>query len=387
MSPQSSHRTSNILGATLLLLTVVSQPAAAQCSVASNTGENLYVTDPVLGCKKFPLSGGLLTAKPRIRRGVTTHFLLVRHYADQYKTWVQTNRGSMSNQTTGIDGDEFPPVGFIAWDLTLSETAQLGDMQFDFGPVGLLYEWFVLKIAVDRKGEITTIVQAPAPGLWGSNVNVTVTGRDIGNAAVEIAGHTVSEINSGNTSLTFTTRATSTTARTSADMVIWDQANSKTLGYYRLPGKAFSGQLSYAVMSGSGPCTSVPNLGAPSLGAPASGAVIGGFASPTSPVKADVTLSWQKVAAPLQSYLVHIETFVATNTLTSPIGVKQTSTVTLNPLGTTEQTVIMPTSQAQQGNVTVGKSLERHRTYKWKVRATNCEQSAAWSPLSTFTVQ
>src|SRR6185503_13956097 len=107
MSPQSSHRTSNILGAALLLL-VVSQPAAAQCSVASNTGENLYVTDPVLGCKKFPLSGGLLTAKPRNRRGVTTHFLLVRHYADQYKTWVQTNRGSMSNQTTGIDGDEFP---------------------------------------------------------------------------------------------------------------------------------------------------------------------------------------------------------------------------------------------------------------------------------------
>ncbi|HKP28902.1 MAG TPA: hypothetical protein VJU15_05850 [Gemmatimonadales bacterium] len=384
MSSQSVNRTSCILGATLLLLTVVSQPAVAQCSAANNSGENLYVSDPVLGCKRFPLSGGLPTTKPRIRRGVKTHFLLVRGFINSYKDDLRPSLGSVSNQVSGVAGDGIP---FLSWDLTLGESVTLGDMRIDAGPAGLYLDEITLRIAVDRRGEITAIQQTPVPGLWGSVVNVTVTGRDIGNATLEIASHTVSGITSGNTSLTFTTRASSTVAaQTSADMVIWDKANSKSLGYYRFPGKAYSGQLAYATMSATGSCTSVPNLGAPSLGAPTSGAVIGGFASATDPVNASVSLSWQKVAAPLQSYVLHLETFIAATTSTALTGGKTGTTTTLSPLSTTEQTVIMPTSQASLSNVTQPRSLTRHRTYKWKVRATNCGQSAAWSPLSTFTV-
>ena len=218
-------------------------------------------------------------------------------------------------------------------------------------------------------------------------MNVTVTGRDIGNAAVEIAGHTVSAINSGNTSLTFTTKATSTSAKTSVDMAIWDKANSKTLGIYPFPGRAFSGSLAYLAQSGTATCISVPGLAAPILQAPATGAVIGGFASPTDPVLANVTFSWLKVPDPKQSYLFHLETFTATSTITGPTGGRDAGTVTLSPLGTTEQTVLMPTSQASAPSVTTVKSLTRNRTYKWKVRGTNCGQSANWTTLGSFTVK
>ena len=121
-----------------------------------------------------------------------------------------------------------------------------------------------MTVAVDRRGEITAVTQAPSPGTWFGDVNATVTGRDIGNAAVEIAGHTVSAIVSGNTTLTFTAKANSTSAaKTIVDMAIWDKANSKTLGIYPFPGRAFSGSLAYLAVTGTPPCTSVPGLAGP----------------------------------------------------------------------------------------------------------------------------
>ena len=55
------------------------------------------------GCRKFNLSGGIPTSKPRIRRGVTTRFLLVRHRADQYKSLIQPSQGTISNKNSGWD--------------------------------------------------------------------------------------------------------------------------------------------------------------------------------------------------------------------------------------------------------------------------------------------
>jgi hypothetical protein len=386
MSCQTWCRVSYLTGLVAILLALGVQPAAAQCSVATNTGEHLYVSDPITGCRVFTLSGGLPTSKPRIRRGVTTHFLLVRHSAEGYKNFIQQSQGSISNQVSGLDANELPPIGWLSWDLTLAETATLGNMTLAFGPVGLFLDPWTMTVAVDRRGEITAVTQAPSPGAWFNDVNVTVTGRDIGNAAVEIAGHTVSAVNSGNTSLTFTAKATSTSAKTTVDMAIWDKANSKTLGIYPFPGRAFSGSLAYLTQSATGTCTSVPGLAAPMLQAPATGAVIG-FASPTDPVRADVSFSWQKVPDPKQSYTLRLETFTATSTITGPTGGRDAGTVTLSPLGATEQTVLMPTSQASAPTVTTVKSLTRNRTYKWKVRGTNCGQSANWSTLGSFTVK
>ena len=386
MSVQSWSRVSYLTGLVAILLASVVQPAAAQCSVATNTGENLYVSDPITGCRKFNLSSGIPTSTLRIRRGVTTKFLLVRHRVEGYKNFIQPSQGSISNQNSGFDADELPPIGWLSWDLALSETATLGNMRLEFGPAGLFLDYWTMTVAVDRRGEITSVQQSPSPGTWGQGVNVTVAGRDIGNAAVEIVGHTVSGINSGNTSLTFTTTATSSTAKTSVDMVIWDKANSKTLGIYPFPGRAFSGSLAYLAQSGTGTCISVPNLAAPTLQAPATGAVIG-FSSPTEPVRADVSFSWQKVPDPKQSYLLHLETFTVTSSITGPTGGRDAGTVTLSPLGTTEQTVLMPSSQATASTVTTVKSLTRNRTYKWKVRGTNCGQSANWTTLGSFTVK
>ena len=101
-----------------------------------------------------------------------------------------------------------------------------------------------------------------------------------------------------------------------------------------------------------------------------------------------MTFSWQKVPDPKQSYTLHLETFTATSTITGPTGGRDAVTVTLSPLGTTEQTVLMPSSQASAPNVTTVKSLVRNKTYKWKVRRHQLRCRAAnWSTLGSFTVK
>src|SRR5687767_15272527 len=70
------------LAITVLALGAARSPVAAQCSVATNSGENVYVKDPIGGCQKIALSFGNPVSKPRVRRDMTTHVIVFRHFVD-----------------------------------------------------------------------------------------------------------------------------------------------------------------------------------------------------------------------------------------------------------------------------------------------------------------
>ncbi len=350
-------------------------PVSAQCSVAANSGENVYVKDPFAGCRRVAIVNGNPVSKPRIRRDATTHILVFRHFVDGAVPIA--TRGTITNERNGSSNG----IGFKEFDLTLGAGAALGDMTISLNSIP---NDFTLKLAVDRRGEITGVTQAPAPARWGEEVRMTLSGRDIGEASVQVRDHSVSSIVSTGTSLQFTTKATITTARTQADVVAWDKANDPSLGKYFMVGSLTAGEVTYSTAAATASCTSVPGIGAPILSLPASGAVMS-FASATEPIKANVTMSWQQVGDPQQKYILHTENVLITTSTSTTTVSKTGGSVTLAPLGVTDETVGPFSTSSSAASVT--RQLTRNRIYKWKVRAVNCGQAAPWSAVGTFTVK
>ena len=213
---------------------------------------------------------------------------------------------------------------------------------------------------------------------------MTLSGRDIGEASVQVRDHSVSSIVSTGTSLQFTTKATITTARTQADVVAWDKANDPSLGKYFRVRSLTAGEVTYSTAAATASCTSVPGIGAPILSLPASGAVMS-FASATEPIKANVTMSWQQVGDPQQKYILHTENVLITTSTSTTTVSKTGGSVTLAPLGVTDETVGPFSTSSSAASVT--RQLTRNRIDKWKVRAVNCGQVAPWSAVGTFTVK
>lgn len=362
----------------LVGLLVVGEPAVttlgAQCTPAAITKATFVVRDSVGGCRSFPLDMfGNLTQKVRIRRSAVTHVLLVRHLFDQ--TVPGASRGTISNEN---DGTTPSGMGFKEFDLTLPASDPLGDMTIDFK--GLAVELKVTA-AADRRGEITGFTQTPAQQQWGTPVRVSITGRDIGNAAVEIARHSITNLNSTSTALSFDAVATGTIASQTVGVVVWDKANSKALGTYIRPGQP-QPMLSYLTATGSSSCTTVPGLPAPNLSAPLNGSTQL-FDSPTNPIKARTTFSWSPVSDPEKKYLLHLEKYPIPTSSGGALTGGKTGSITLTPLTTTDYPVTAGTGT----QVSAVYDLERNRLYKWRVRASNCATDATWSTTYSFTVK
>ena len=366
------------LAITVLALGAARSPVAAQCSVATNSGENVYVKDPIGGCQKIALSFGNPVSKPRVRRDMTTHVIVFRHFVDGAVP-ITTN-GTISGERNGTAGG----IGFKEFDLTLNANAPLGDMIITLNSIP---NDFTLRLAVDRRGEVTGMSQTPNPARWGDSVQVTMTGRDIGNASLRVRDHTISGVSSTTTTLAYTAKASiTTTTRTSAEVTVWDKANALGLANYLRVGQPVPGQVLYSTAAAAPTCTSVPSLSAPLLTSPAGGAVMS-FASPTEPLKATVSMSWPQSGDPQRKYILHLEnTMISATTPTTTTTVsKSGGSVTLAPLGSTDETVGPFSATTPAASVT--RQLTRNRIYKWKVRAVNCGQAAPWSAVGTFTIK
>lgn len=374
--PTQPHRPRVSLVVVFLILGANATPADAQCSVAGNSGENLYVRDAIAGCRSTPIVNGKPVAKLRIRRDITSHVLVFRH---GMQSGVPTaTRGTISNESSGIANN----IGYKEFDLTLSAGAALGDMSISIKTV--FSGDFTSLLAVDRRGEITAFTQTPTIARWGDPVQMSFTGRDIGNASARVGDHTVSGLVSTSTSLQLTAKAAITTARTKADVTAWDKANDPSLGRYLRVGQPVPGQITYSTQTATAACTSVPGIGAPQLSQPATGAVMS-FASATDPLKATVTFAWQQSGDPERKYILHVESALITTTSTTTTTTRTGSTTTLAPLTSTDETV-GPFSSTSPG-ASVTRQLTRNRTYKWRVRAVNCGQTAPWSGTGSFTVK
>ena len=359
----------------MLAIGAVSTPVSAQCSVAANSGENVYVKDPIGGCRGIAMSGGTLVSKPRVRRDMTTHVIVFRHFVDGAVP-ITTN-GTISNERNGTAGG----IGYKEFDLTLSANAPLGDMIITLNSI---VNDYTLRLAVDRRGEVTGVSQTPNPARWGDPVQVTMTGRDIGNASLQVRDHTVSGVTGTTTTLAYTAKASITTARTSADVTVWDKANAVNLANYVRVGQPVPGQVLYSTAAAAPTCTSMPSIAAPLLTSPAGGAVMS-FASPTDPLKATVSMSWPQSGDPQRKYILHVENSMISATTPTTTVTKSGSTATVAPLGSTDETVGPFSASSAAASVT--RQLTRNRVYKWKVRAVNCGQSAPWSAVGTFTVK
>ena len=167
-------------------------------------------------------------------------------------------------------------------------------------------------------------------------------------------------------------------------MTVWDKANALNLANYLRVGQPVPGQVLYSTAAAAPTCTSVPSIAAPILSTPAGGAVMS-FASPTDPLKATVSMSWPQSGDPQRKYILHVENSLISATTPTTTVTKSGGSVTLAPLGSTDETV-GPFS-ATTPAASVSRQLTRNRVYKWKVRAVNCGQSAPWSAVGTFTVK
>ena len=365
------------LAAGVLLTAAGSRSVAAQCSVLNNVGENVYVKDPLAGCRRTAIVNGNAAANPIVRRGLTTHVIIVRHFVEQYKDKVTPSRGSIANKNAGIANG----IGFLEFDLTLNVGDAQGGLSIDFGPT-LVLGLFRLNLTVISKGEITGFTQTPSPARWGDPVNVSLTGNDIQSPGINVASHTVSNLTSTANAVSFRVQATSgSTARTSTAVELWDTSVSRAAGLFMWPGHSGGPALVYSTAAGT-PCASVPGIGAPILGTPANGSVMT-FSSPTSPVSATVTFAFNNTGDPQGKYLLHVEKSIITATLDGSIGTRTSTSIGTVGTITTEETV----TAGPSGNVSVVKNLERNRAYKWKARAVNCGQSAPFSTVSAFTVR
>jgi hypothetical protein len=348
---------------------------AAQCAPAAISTPTFVVRDSVGGCRTFPLNSfGQVTQKVRIRRSAVTHVLLVQHLFD--RTIPEVSRGTTKGENAGTTPNG---IGFKEFDLTLPASDPLGDLTISFK--GVLAELKVTATA-DRRGEITGFAQTPAQPKWGVPVRVTMTGRDIGNAAVEVAQHSITNLNSTNTTLSFDAVATGSMAKQTVGVVVWDKANSKSLGTYLRPGQQ-QPALSYLAEAGTASCTTVPGLPGPTLSAPLNGATRQ-FNSPTDPVKDRVTFKWSPIPDPEKKYVLRIEKYLMTTSTGGGLTGGKTGSVSVAPLTVSEYLVTAGTGTV----VSAIYDLERNRQYKWKVRGSNCgATTATWSLTYSLTVK
>ena len=349
-------------------------PAAAQ-ECPDSTGEGFRWKDPITkACHK-----GALNTKPKLRRGGTLRLTVVRNLIDF------TDRTALAQQNIGVTfvaAGNTRGIGFITVDLALAN-AGLEDKIIRFPH---LTGGFNPTVAIVRRGEVTGITQAPTEPRWGTDVAVTVKGRDIGNAGLAVSRHTLSGISNTDTEIKFTARADAATSMVSNNLIeMWDKGYTKGVVRYArvyVPGTLAPTTFYYAASFGSAPCVTVPNIGAPVLTGPANGSTATGFASPTDPVTSRTRFTWQH-NDPERKYIFHLERYplITSTTMTTT----RSGTTALAPLNTMEKTVGPFSSDSQEGSVV--ELLPRQRTYKWKVRAVNCGLSTPWSTLFTHSVK
>lgn len=359
-----------VLALTVLSLGAFVSPAKSQ-ECPTFTGESFRWKDPITKTCNAPA----LTTKPRLRRGGTIRLTVVRNGINF------TDRTGLVQQNTGVtfvaEGNT-GGIGFITVDINLAG-AGLVDRILRFPHIT---GGFAPTVAIVRRGEILDMSQAPDPAPWGGNVSITVTGRDIGNAGVEVPGHTVSVLSNSDTELKLTARATGTTPLATAAVQAWDKGFTKLAVRYADIDAPTA--IAYAAQAGTAPCVQLPSIEAPTLSGPPNGGVGTEFASATDPIKANTVFAWQQVGDPQRKYILHLEASMVASSTLSATTTKSTSTVTLAPVITEEP--VGPVSSTSN-TATVQRALTRHRVYKWKVRAVNCGVSTPWSAVRTYTVK
>jgi len=363
------------LGLVLTALVIggsVTPSSAQECP--DSTGEGFRWKDPISqACHKVPLN-----TKPKIRRGGTARLTVVRNLIDF------TDRTALAQQNIGVTfvaAGNTKGIGFITIDLALAN-AGLEDRIIRFPH---LTGGFNATVAIVRRGEVTGVSQVPSQPRWGTDVAVTIKGRDIGNAGLEVARHTLRVITNTESEIKFTARSDGAGEGYTKNVIVaWDKGFTKgAVRYGRLtPPGTSSFQLLFYYSSADPPCVTVPNIAGPTLTGPANGSIATGFASATDPITSKANLTWRQ-NDPQRKYILHIETYPVI-TQSTTITTRSGST-TLAPMNTVEKAVGPFWSDSLEA-VSV-EWLPRNRTYKWKVRAVNCGLSTPWSGVFTHTVK
>jgi len=363
------------LGLVLTALVIggsVTPSSAQECP--DSTGEGFRWKDPISqACHKVPLN-----TKPKIRRGGTARLTVVRNLIDF------TDRTALAQQNIGVTfvaAGNTKGIGFITIDLALAN-AGLEDRIIRFPH---LTGGFNATVAIVRRGEVTGVSQVPSQPRWGTDVAVTIKGRDIGNAGLEVARHTLRGITNTESEIKFTARSDGAGEGYTKNVIVaWDKGFTKgAVRYGRLtPPGTSSFQLLFYYSSADPPCVTVPNIAGPTLTGPANGSIATGFASATDPITSKANLTWRQ-NDPQRKYILHIETYPVI-TQSTTITTRSGST-TLAPMNTVEKAVGPFWSDSLEA-VSV-EWLPRNRTYKWKVRAVNCGLSTPWSGVFTHTVK
>jgi hypothetical protein len=246
-------------------------------------------------------------------------------------------------------------------------------------------------MSVIRGGEVTGIAQSPALGDWGQPVTVTLTGRDLGNAAVTPASGSISNLTSSFDRITFTHRA-SGTAATSVTYKAKDAGLAITnwMFDYRATGNAaiHGLRIDYRAASASASCIASTNPTVPQPTSPPAGSTL---AFSSDPVKASVTVVWSgaltgagsTASTPDTKYEYEVTPDYPAITLS---GVSRTTSTTVSP--TTATLSAAGATTAKSATVT----LSRNQDYKGRVRATQCASTSApttgaYSAYSKFTVK
>src|SRR5215204_1340340 len=347
----------------LLALALPAERAAAQLSVTE-------VCVSSLPCVTLPNI-------PMLRRGVANYVKFKGTLLDLVPPGnLVVNRSNVS--VSFVKAYSCDGVGCVDARVTVSPDFALTDrVTVEFlGGIALAFSTGRATMSVIRGGEITGISQLPAAGNWGEPVNVTLTGRDIGNAKVTPASGTISSLVSTSDRITFTHRA-SGTAATSVSYRVKDAGLALTewMFDYRATGDAaiHGLKIDYRPASATTACIASTSPTVPQPQSPPAGSSL---AFSNDPVKASVSLTWSaaltsagaSAQTPDTKYDYEVSPDYPSITLS---GATRTTSTLSSSVGTTLGASGATTSKS----ATV--TLARNQDYKWRVRATQCASTSS----------
>lgn len=262
-------------------------------------------------------------------------------------------------------------------------------------------------VQVVRRGQITAVNQPTA--LYGQPAEVTLQGTDIGNALVHQTNPNTEVDILQNTENLLRLRVTPASSGTTALSNLWigdasvnASALVNGLANYRHNGESYL-KVMWEPGATTAGCISSPNLQAPNPQYPSNGLIFQDFAG--NPPEAVLTFQWSSPSGPDyygedDHFIIEIEEVVETATTGSAKAAANSKVTPKSPRVQPRQPAPRVTRiprrrtrpkhyelESEPGQMTHTANLDRHRSYRWRVKPYNCGDPSSFSNWVSFEIR
>ncbi len=347
------------IGSKILILGVMGAIGAGSMVVPAEAAAQLGIDEV---CTAVMTACVAPTTRAALRRGMTEKITIRGPFVDQTSKAQVISGAPADVHVTAVSGYPCSNVGCLEITVTIDPDFNLSSRNVNF-IVTNLFGTKSFGTFIVRKGEVTGMTQSPDPAAWGETVHVTVSGNDIGNTRAAVPHHTVSGMNAASGSpgagtASFNVVAGGSQTGTSLGIVLGDNSISGIPGQYRFTSSRRT--VNYRPASQVASCVTTPAISAPTLFAPQNNQV---FTFTTNPLQAVITVRWGGGQGQFKS--------------------NEKWVIELGPVNQTPTSVT-----TNEGVLQRSYTLNRNTTYRWRVRAWNCDAPLGpFSAFSQFVVQ